>query len=98
MKSTDIAVATLCVAVVVSVPANGQTTIVLYDNFASSSVNPSKWIGVDCDPASLRDTVRRVVRGESDSSSGLLHFFDKAYALTNTDFGGTGCPFGLEFP
>jgi hypothetical protein len=99
MKSTRSAVATLCVVVALALPAIGQTQIVPYDNFASRSVDPSKWIGVDCDPTSLRDTVRRVVPDEeSNSSSGLLHLFDKAYAFTNADSGGTGCPFGLGFP
>jgi hypothetical protein len=98
MKSTDIAVATLCVAVALALPANGQTQIVLYDNFASPSIDPSKWIGAECDSTSLRDTVRRVVTEESSSSGGLLHLFNKAYAFTNTDSGGTGCPFGLGFP
>jgi len=81
-----------------NVYAQSSTNLVLYDNFASPSIDPKKWLGVDCDPTALRDTVRCVVADEFPWSSGLLHLYGKAYALTNTDIGGNGCPFGLQFP
>lgn len=97
-KCTNLGIAAIfCMAVALMVPANSQAQLMLYDSFRSSSIDPSKWIGVDCDPTSLRDTTRRVVTDDSDSGSGLLHLFHKAYAFTNTDSGGTGCPFGLGF-
>lgn len=96
MRSRSSAILIFC-AFLTALPASGQAQLVLYDNFASPSINPSKWLGVDCDPTALRDTVRRVTADESDSGNGLLHLYAKAYASTDTDFGGNGCPFGLSF-
>lgn len=97
-KGTNFGISAIfCMTLALVVPANSQAQLMLYDNFSSPSIDPSKWIGVDCDPTSLRDTTRRVVTEESDSGNGLLHLFGAAYAFTNTDSGGTGCPFGLGF-
>jgi hypothetical protein len=96
-KFTNLPVATLSVALALAFPAIGRAQLMLYDNFSSHPINPSKWTGVDCDPTNLRDATRQVVFDDSESGSGLLHISNNAYAFTNSDSGGTGCPFGLGF-
>jgi hypothetical protein len=66
---------------ILSLPIIGQTQLVLYDDFRSASINPSKWLGSDFDSISLRDAIREVVRNPLDEEDRALHLFNNAYAL-----------------
>ena len=72
----------------------GSAQLVLYDNFKSDRIGPSKWIGTFGDP-DQREVVRQVVGEEEDRR---LHLSQTAYSATTDDVGSSGNIFGLEFP
>jgi hypothetical protein len=76
----------------------GFAQLVLYDNFNSKRIDPSKWIG---EPPSLpggsnkdRREVAVELVGEKDRR---LRLFETAYSATNDNNGASGSGFGLGF-
>ena len=71
------------------------TQLVLYDNFRSANIDPSKWIGWQYFDPDIREAVRQPV-GEEENRR--LHLSLTAYSATTDDSGGTGGASGLAFP
>jgi len=68
--------------------------LVLYDDFKSSQIAPSKWLGTPADP-DMREAVRELV-GEEENRR--LRLSQRAYSATTDDVGTSGGLFGLAFP
>ena len=69
--------------------------LLLYDNFTSAKIDPSKWIGWQGFDPDIRDAARQVV-GEEESRR--LHLSQTVYSDTGDDSGASGGSFGLGFP
>jgi hypothetical protein len=67
----------------------------LYDNFDSTQIDPSKWIGWQFFDPDIREAVREVA-GETGNRH--LRLSLTAYSATTDDSGGSGGGFGLAFP
>jgi len=67
--------------------------LVLYDNFRSARIDPSKWVGTFGDQDQL-EVVRTLVGEEGDRH---LRLSQTAYSATTDDFGSSGNIFGLQF-
>lgn len=78
-------------------PTLGGAQVVLYDNFNANQINPAKWIGLGGDP-DLREVVRTLAPNPALPGDRRLRLFQRAYAQTSTDSGGSGNVFGLGFP
>jgi len=72
-----------------------QTQLVLYDNFKSRNLDPSKWIGWQFFDSDIREAGRQLA-GEEENRRLRLSY--TAYSATSDDFGGSGGGFGLAFP
>jgi len=70
------------------------TQLVLYDNFASRNIDPSKWTGSFGDP-DQREVVRTLV-GEEENRR--LRLSQTAYSASTDDVGISANIFGLFFP
>lgn len=68
--------------------------LVLYDNFNSNHLHPSKWTGAQGYDPDLREAVRQLSR---EKNHGVLHLSQTAYSSTVDDSGGSGGTFGLAF-
>ena len=73
----------------------GVTQLVLYDNFHSAKIDPSKWIGWQFYDPDVREGVRQL-SGEEENRR--LHLSVTAYSATTDDLGASGGVFGLAFP
>ncbi len=71
----------------------GVAQLVLYDDFESRNIDPSKWVGTFGDQ-DQREVVRTLV-GEEDRR---LRLSQIAYSATTDNFGSSGNIFGLLFP
>lgn len=77
--------------------------LVLYDDFSSKHIDPTKWSGFQFFSPDQREAVRELVAKPGASSSQQpgrgrrLHITERDYATTTDDFGGNGDGFGLEF-
>jgi len=76
-------------------PKAGVAQLVLYDNFNSKQIDPSKWIGWQFFDPDIREAVRQPA-GEEEGRH--LRLSQRAYSATTDDFGGSGGLFGLAFP
>lgn len=83
----------LLVLLTVALLRAGVTQLVLYDNFASKNINPSKWVGTFGDQ-DQREVVRTLV-GEKENRH--LHLSQTAYSSTTDNVGSNGNIFGLQF-
>jgi len=80
----------------------GAAQLVLYDNFNSKHIDPSKWVGV-YDPDILEAVRELAVVPETwgdrhSHPNRSLHISDRAYSATSDDYGSSGGLFGLSFP
>jgi len=73
----------------------GVSQLVLYDNFQSRKLDPSKWNGWQFFDFNVLDAARQL-SGEEENRR--LHLSLTAYAPTTDDFGASGGGFGLAFP
>jgi hypothetical protein len=73
----------------------GVAQLVLYDNFNSKQIDPSKWNGWQFFDPDVRDATRQLV-GEEENRR--LRLSQTAYSATIDDSGGSGGIFGLAFP
>jgi hypothetical protein len=73
----------------------GVPQLVLYDNFKSTHIDPSKWIGWQFFDPDIREEVRQLVGEEEDRR---LHLSQMAYSAITDDNGASGGGFGLAFP
>jgi hypothetical protein len=71
----------------------GSAQLVLYDDFHSKHIDPSKWIGT-FDNSNQRESVRALVGEEEDRR---LLLSQTAYSETTDDVGSSGAIFGLQF-
>ena len=69
--------------------------LVLYDNFHSKHIDPSKWIGWQFFDPDIREAGRQLAGEEEDRRLRLSY---TAYSATTDDVGGSGGGFGLAFP
>jgi hypothetical protein len=69
--------------------------LVLYDNFNSKHIDPSKWIGWQFFDPDVREATRQPTGEERDRR---LHLSQTVYSATTDDLGGSGGVFGLAFP
>ena len=72
----------------------GADALVLYDDFKSEQIDPSKWAGYDDDPANVREAVRRLTGDEEDRR---LDLSARAYSVITNNNGTSGGVFGLRF-
>jgi hypothetical protein len=77
----------------------GVAQMVLYDNFNSQHIDPSKWDGsfLFQDPNS-REAVRELSATAGQNEDRRLHLKETTYSATTDDNGGSGSIFGLGFP
>ena len=80
-------------AIAVSKPARAQ--LVLYDNFNSKHIDPSKWGGLQFYDPDVREVVRDLA---GEDRNRRLHLSQLAYSATADDNGSSGGGFGLAFP
>jgi hypothetical protein len=80
-------------AIAVSKPASAQ--LVLYDNFNSKHIDPSKWSGLQFYDPDVREVVRDLA---GEDRNRRLHLSQMAYSATADDNGSSGGGFGLAFP
>jgi hypothetical protein len=73
----------------------GVAQMVLYDNFQSKQINPSKWVGWQFFDPDIREATRQLT-GEEEKRR--LHLSQRAYSATTDDSGASGGGFGLQFP
>lgn len=85
--------ATLCVGA--SLPLAAQSWLVLYDNFNSKHIDPSKWGGLQFYDPDVREVVRDLA---GEDRNRRLHLSQMAYSATTDDNGSNGGGFGLAFP
>jgi hypothetical protein len=78
-----------------SIAGVAQTQLVLYDNFKSRNIDPSKWNGWQFFDFDVREAVRQLA-GEEENRR--LRLSLTAYSATTDDFGASGGGFGLAFP
>ena len=71
----------------------GTAQLVLYYDFHSQRIDPSKWIRT-FDNSNQRESVRTLVGEEEDRH---LQLSQTAYSATTDDVGGSGAIFGLQF-
>ena len=77
--------------------------LVLYDNFSSANIEPTKWSGFQFYSPDQREAVRELVslsgtNGNPHSNRGRrLHIAERDYATTTDDFAASGDTFALEF-
>jgi hypothetical protein len=82
----------------------GTAQLVLYDNFNSKNIDPSKWIGWQFYNPDQREAVREIVSAASENGGQgsvpgrRLHISERDYAATTDDNGSNGDTFGLGFP
>src|SRR2546423_5863043 len=72
-----------------------QTQLVLYDNFKSRNLDPSKWIGWQFFDSDIREAGRQLF-GEEENRRLRLSY--TAYSATSDDFGGSGGGFCPSLP
>jgi len=89
----SVLLASMFVLLTVALSKAGVAQLVLYDNFASRNIDPSKWFGTFGDQ-DQREVVRRLVGEEEDRR---LHLSQTAYSATTDDVGSSGNIFGLQF-
>ena len=70
----------------------GVAQLVLYDNFNSKQIDPSKWNGWQFFDPDVREATRQLV-GEEENRR--LRLSQTAYSATTDDSGGSGGGFGL---
>jgi len=75
----------------------GSASLVLYDNFDATLINPAKWVGTYDDPGIL-ETVRQIVAVPGVPKDKELHLMQRSYGVTTDDNGATGGLSGLSFP
>jgi len=75
----------------------GVAQLVLYDNFNSKQIDPSKWDGGFQDPES-RESVRELTAAPGQDDDRRLHLKETTYSTTTDDNGASGSIFGLGFP
>jgi hypothetical protein len=75
----------------------GVAQLVLYDNFNSLRIDPSKWDGGFQDPES-REAVRELTTTPGQEDDRQLHLKETTYSTTTDDNGASGSIFGLAFP
>jgi len=73
----------------------GASQLILYDNFQSRKIDPSKWTGFQFFDPDVREAVRQL-SGEEENRR--LHLSVTAYSATTDDSGASGGGFGLAFP
>jgi hypothetical protein len=73
----------------------GVSQLVLYDDFQSRRIDPSKWTGWQFFDPDVREAVRQLV-GEEENRRLRLSY--TTYSATTDDSGGSGGGFGLAFP
>jgi hypothetical protein len=73
----------------------GVSQLVLYDDFQSGRIDPSKWTGWQFFDPDVREAVRQLV-GEEENRRLRLSY--TTYSATTDDSGGSGGGFGLAFP
>src|SRR5215469_1966970 len=77
----------------------GVAQLVLYDNFRSKQIDPSKWVGEPSSVPGGSDKDRREVSvglvGEAENRR--LHISETAYSTITDDNGASGSGFGLGF-
>src|SRR5215469_14368416 len=77
----------------------GVAQLVLYDNFRSKQIDPSKWVGEPSSVPGGSDKDRREVTvglvGEAENRR--LHISETAYSAITDDNGASGSGFGLGF-
>ena len=82
----------------------GVAQLVLYDNFSSKNIDPSKWSGFQFYAPDQREAVRELVSlpgvtdGEHSDRGRRLHISERDYATTTDDYGSSGDTYGLAFP
>lgn len=94
-KIMFIAVSSVLLLLAVTLAKANVTQLVLYDNFASATIDPAKWTGWQFFDPDVREAVRQIT-GEEENRH--LHLSSTAYSATSDDFGGSGGGFGLAFP
>jgi len=83
--------------VVFLLPTGGAAQLVLYDNFDSKLIDPSKWLDLPADP-DIEEAVRQLVATPGVPNDRRLHLSQRAYSATTDDIGSSGGGFGLAFP
>jgi hypothetical protein len=77
--------------------ANAQ--MVLYDNFDTGVINPSKWVGEQFFDPDIREALRELAPAQNvPQAKQRLHLMHRAYSATTDDNGSSGGLFGLSFP
>lgn len=94
-KIIFIAVSSVLLLLAVTLAKANVTQLVLYDNFASATIDPAKWTGWQFFDPDVREAVRQIT-GEEENRH--LHLSSTAYSATTDDLGGSGGGFGLAFP
>ncbi len=69
--------------------------LVLYDDFKSKQIDPSKWIGWQFFDPDVREATRQLT-GEEENRR--LRILQTAYSVISDDSGASGGGFGLAFP
>ena len=72
----------------------GADALVLYDDFKTEQIDPSKWVGVDDDSANVLEVVRQLTGEEEDRR---LNLSARAYSGITNNSGTSGGVFGLSF-
>src|SRR6516162_17615 len=90
-----VTLASVLMLLTVALSKAGVGQLVLYDNFASKHIDPSKWIAWQFFDPDLREAVRQLV-GEEENRR--LHLSQRVYSATTDDSGASGGGFGLAFP
>jgi hypothetical protein len=92
-KLKSVLLASMLVLAAMTLSKAGTAQFVLYDNFASRNIDPSKWVGTFADQ-DQREVVRTLV-GEEGARH--LRLSQTAYSATTDDVGSSGNIFGLQF-
>ena len=94
-KIIFILLSSVLLLVAVTLAKANVTQLVLYDSFASATIDPAKWTGWQFFDPDVREAVRQIT-GEEENRH--LHLSSMAYSATTDDLGGSGGGFGLAFP
>lgn len=87
------------VLVTLTLPKAGVAQLVLYDDFTSKNIDPSKWVGEPSSTPGGSDKDRREVAVQLVGGKGnrRLRLLETAYSATTDNNGGSGSGFGLGF-